>query len=73
MHSTSSRETVFMDDNGRSHGTRAVKEYLETEGINYLVQPSVTPDMNPLALGTYLIKLQYDSLALNKFDFFFKR
>lgn len=39
---------VFMDDNARPHRTRAVNDYLETEGINRLNWPALSPDMNPI-------------------------
>lgn len=39
---------VFMDDNARPHRTRAVDDYLESEGVNRLDWPAMSPDMNPI-------------------------
>ncbi|GFU92396.1 transposable element Tcb2 transposase [Trichonephila clavipes] len=39
---------VFMDDNATCHRTLAVQEYLDSEGIQRLVWPARSPDLNPI-------------------------
>ncbi|GFY14381.1 transposable element Tcb2 transposase [Trichonephila clavipes] len=39
---------VFMDDNAPCHGTLAVQDCLESEGIQRLVWPAHSPDLNPI-------------------------
>jgi len=35
-------------DNMRSHHTKAVKQLLDSSGIEYLYLPSYSPDLNPI-------------------------
>ncbi|GFV45534.1 transposable element Tc3 transposase [Trichonephila clavipes] len=39
---------VFMDDNATCHRTLAVQDCLDSEGIQRLVWPSRSPDLNPI-------------------------
>ncbi|GFX05464.1 transposable element Tcb2 transposase [Trichonephila clavipes] len=39
---------VFMDDNATCHRTRAVQDCLDSEGIQRLVWPARSPDLNPI-------------------------
>ncbi|GFW82328.1 transposable element Tc1 transposase [Trichonephila clavipes] len=39
---------VFMDDNATCHRTLAVQDCLESEGIQRLVWPARSPDLNPI-------------------------
>ncbi|GFV31341.1 transposable element Tcb1 transposase [Trichonephila clavipes] len=39
---------VFMDDNATCHRTLAVQDCLESEGIQHLVWPARSPDLNPI-------------------------
>ncbi|GFW30976.1 transposable element Tc1 transposase [Trichonephila clavipes] len=39
---------VFMDDNATSNRTLAVQDYLDSEGIQRLVWPARSPDLNPI-------------------------
>ncbi|GFY22409.1 transposable element Tc3 transposase [Trichonephila clavipes] len=39
---------VFMDDNATSHRTLAVQDCLDSEGIQRLVWPARSPDLNPI-------------------------
>ncbi|GFU76876.1 transposable element Tcb2 transposase [Trichonephila clavipes] len=39
---------VFMDDNATCHRTLAVKDCLDSEGIQRLVWPARSPDLNPI-------------------------
>ncbi|GFS72732.1 transposable element Tc1 transposase [Trichonephila clavipes] len=39
---------VFMDDNGTCHRTLAVQDCLDSEGIQRLVWPARSPDLNPI-------------------------
>ncbi|GFX66949.1 transposable element Tcb2 transposase [Trichonephila clavipes] len=39
---------VFMDDNASCHRTLAVQDYLDSEGIQQLVWPARSPDLNPI-------------------------
>ncbi|GFW02458.1 transposable element Tcb2 transposase [Trichonephila clavipes] len=39
---------VFMDDNATCHQTLAVKDCLDSEGIQRLVWPARSPDLNPI-------------------------
>ncbi|GFV03738.1 transposable element Tcb2 transposase [Trichonephila clavipes] len=39
---------VFMDDNATCHRTLAVKDCLDSEGIQRLVWPACSPDLNPI-------------------------
>ncbi|GFV17179.1 transposable element Tc1 transposase [Trichonephila clavipes] len=37
-----------MDDNATCHRTLAVQDYLDSEGIQHLVWPACSPDLNPI-------------------------
>ena len=39
---------IFQDDNARSHRARTVRDSLAQEGIENLLWPSRSPDMNPI-------------------------
>ncbi|GFV92927.1 uncharacterized protein TNCV_1693201 [Trichonephila clavipes] len=39
---------VFMDDNAICHRTLAVQDCLDSEGIQHLVWPARSPDLNPI-------------------------
>ncbi|GFX88755.1 transposable element Tc1 transposase [Trichonephila clavipes] len=39
---------VFMDDNATCHRTLAVQDFLDSEGIQRLVWPARSPDLNPI-------------------------
>ncbi|GFX68120.1 transposable element Tcb2 transposase [Trichonephila clavipes] len=39
---------VFMDDNSTCYRTPAVQDYLDSEGIQRLVWPARSPDLNPI-------------------------
>ncbi|GFU85212.1 transposable element Tcb1 transposase [Trichonephila clavipes] len=39
---------VFMDDNATCHRTLAVQDCLDSEGIQRLVWPARSPDVNPI-------------------------
>ncbi|GFW50407.1 transposable element Tcb2 transposase [Trichonephila clavipes] len=39
---------VFMDDNATCHRTLAVQDCLDSEGIQHLVWPTRSPDLNPI-------------------------
>ncbi|GFW46817.1 uncharacterized protein TNCV_2981731 [Trichonephila clavipes] len=39
---------VFMDDNTTCHRTLAVQDCLDSEGIQRLVWPARSPDLNPI-------------------------
>ncbi|GFV82046.1 transposable element Tc1 transposase [Trichonephila clavipes] len=39
---------VFMDDNTTCHRTLSVQDYLDSEGIQRLVWPARSPDLNPI-------------------------
>ncbi|GFY29676.1 transposable element Tcb2 transposase [Trichonephila clavipes] len=39
---------VFMDDNATCHRTLAVQDFLDSEGIQRLVWPACSPDLNPI-------------------------
>ncbi|GFW62696.1 transposable element Tcb1 transposase [Trichonephila clavipes] len=39
---------VFMDDNATCHRTLAVQDCLDSEGIQRLVWPAHSPDLNPI-------------------------
>ncbi|GFV70154.1 transposable element Tc1 transposase [Trichonephila clavipes] len=42
------KKFVFMDDNATCHRTLAVQDYLDSEGIQHLVWPARSPDLNPI-------------------------
>ncbi|GFW62134.1 transposable element Tc1 transposase [Trichonephila clavipes] len=63
---------VFMDDNATCHRTLAVQDCLDSEGIQCLVWPARSPDLNPIenvwhALGRQLAGRNY--LPTNKNTF----
>ena len=39
---------VYQDDNARPHRARTVVNFMETEGIEHMEWPAVSPDMNPI-------------------------
>ncbi|GFV04211.1 transposable element Tcb2 transposase [Trichonephila clavipes] len=39
---------VFMDDNATCHRTLAVQDFLDSEGIQRLIRPARSPDLNPI-------------------------
>ncbi|GFT50661.1 glutathione S-transferase 1, isoform C [Trichonephila clavipes] len=41
---------VFMDDNATCHRTLAVQDCLDSEGIQRLVWPARSPDLNPIEM-----------------------
>ncbi|GFT23653.1 transposable element Tcb2 transposase [Trichonephila clavipes] len=41
---------VFMDDNATCHRTLAVQDFLDSEGIQRLVWPARSPDLNPIEM-----------------------
>ncbi|GFS73599.1 transposable element Tcb2 transposase [Trichonephila clavipes] len=41
---------VFMDDNATCHRTLAVQDCLDSEGIQRLVWPARSPDLNPIKM-----------------------
>ncbi|GFU02412.1 transposable element Tcb2 transposase [Trichonephila clavipes] len=55
---------VFMDDNATCHRTLAVQDCLDSEGIQLLVWPARSPDLNPIenvwnALGRHVAGRNY--------------
>ncbi|GFT73476.1 transposable element Tcb2 transposase [Trichonephila clavipes] len=61
---------VFMDDNATCHRTLAVQDCLDSEGIQRLVWPARTPDLNPIenvwdALGREVAGRNYPSTNKN--------
>ncbi|GFV85396.1 transposable element Tcb2 transposase [Trichonephila clavipes] len=61
---------VFMDDNATSHRTVAVQDCLDSEGIQRLVWPARSPDLNPIenvwdALGRQVAGRNYPSTNKN--------
>jgi hypothetical protein len=39
---------VYMDDNARSHHSRAVTAYLQSEAVTFIPWPAMSPDLNPI-------------------------
>ena len=39
---------VYMDDNARSHRSRAVTAYLQSEAVTSVPWPAMSPDLNPI-------------------------
>jgi transposase len=37
-----------MDDNARSHRSKAVTTYLQSETVTYIPWPAMSPDLNPI-------------------------
>ncbi|GFW41353.1 transposable element Tcb1 transposase [Trichonephila clavipes] len=61
---------VFMDDNATCHRTLAVQDCLDSEGIQRLVCPARSPDLNPIenvwdALGRQVAGRNYPSTNKN--------
>ncbi|GFX79302.1 transposable element Tc1 transposase [Trichonephila clavipes] len=61
---------VFMDDNATCHRTLAVQDCLDSEGIQRLVWPARSPDLNPVenvwdALGRQVAGRNYHSTNKN--------
>ncbi|GFS75942.1 transposable element Tc3 transposase [Trichonephila clavipes] len=61
---------VFMDDNATCHRTFAVQDCLDSEGIQRLVWPARSPDLNPIenvwdALGRQVAGRNYPSTSRN--------
>ncbi|GFY07139.1 transposable element Tcb2 transposase [Trichonephila clavipes] len=61
---------VFMDDNATCHRTLAVQDCLDSEGIQRLVWPARSPDLNPIenvwdALGRQVAGRNYPPTNLN--------
>ncbi|GFX51079.1 transposable element Tcb2 transposase [Trichonephila clavipes] len=46
-------KSVFMDDNATCHPTLAVQDCLDSEGIQRLVWPARSPDLNPIEMGCF--------------------
>jgi hypothetical protein len=40
--------SVYMDDNARSHRSRAVTAYLQSEAVTSVPWPAMSPDLNPI-------------------------
>ncbi|GFT82025.1 hypothetical protein TNCV_3909621 [Trichonephila clavipes] len=51
---------VFMDDNATCHRTLAVQDCLDSEGIQRLVWPARSPDLNPIGEASCWSKLSSD-------------
>ncbi|GFV57136.1 transposable element Tcb2 transposase [Trichonephila clavipes] len=63
---------VFMDDNATCHRTLAVQDCLDSEGIQRLVWPARSPDLNPIenvwdALGRQVAGRNYPPTNKNTF------
>ncbi|GFT69750.1 uncharacterized protein TNCV_3700341 [Trichonephila clavipes] len=61
---------VFMDDNATCHRTLAVQDCLDSEGIQRLVWPARSPDLNPIenvwdALGRQVAGRNYPATNKN--------
>ncbi|GFU64737.1 transposable element Tcb2 transposase [Trichonephila clavipes] len=61
---------VFMDDNATCHRTLTVQDCLDSEGIQRLVWPARSPDLNPIenvwdALGRQVAGRNYPSINKN--------
>ena len=39
---------VYMDNNARSHRSRAVTAYLQSEAVTFVPWPAMSPDLNPI-------------------------
>jgi hypothetical protein len=47
-HSTYLQTGIFMQDNAPCHSTALIRNWFETQGIETLSWPSLSPDLNPL-------------------------
>ncbi|GFT11465.1 uncharacterized protein TNCV_2522881 [Trichonephila clavipes] len=59
-----------MDDNATCHRTLAVQDCLDSEGIQHLVYPARSPDLNPIenvwdALGRQVVGRNYPPIIKN--------
>ena len=45
---TFGHNVVYQDDNAMPHRARTVVNFMETEGIEHMEWPAVSPDINPI-------------------------
>ncbi|GFW34172.1 transposable element Tcb2 transposase [Trichonephila clavipes] len=70
VHGAVGDKFVFMDDNATCHRTLAVQDCLDSEGIQHLVWPARSPDLNPIenvwdALGRQVAGRNYPPTKKN--------